>query len=319
MSAAAGSNGGGPTTPTYLVAGATGVIGRRLTKALTADGAHVRALVRDPERARRTLGADVELFEADLLADPDLSAAMEGVEVAYFLVHMMGSKGDYAERERTAAALFARAASDAGVERTVYLGGLGADRGASPHLDSRHRTAETLRELGPPLTYFRAAMIIGPRSESYELLRSIAGRLPALPKPGWLQSLTQPIGIRDVVAYLRDAPSVPESTGREIQIGGPDVMQHLDVIAAFARETGHRPPVRVAVPEWIATPEVVAAGAASVTSGSPLVAAELALGLRGDTSVKDPSGAALFSIRPEPLNVAIHRALSEEEKVTVNG
>ena len=316
---AAKTNGGGPTAPTYLVAGATGVIGRRLTKALLADGARVRALVRDPARARETLGPDVELFEADLLADPDLSAAMEGVEVAYFLVHMMGAKGDYAERERTAAALFARAATDAGVERTIYLGGLGADRGASPHLDSRHRTAETLRELGPPLTYFRAAMIIGPQSESYELLRSIAGRLPALPKPGWLQSLTQPIGIRDVVAYLRDAPSVPESTGREIQIGGPDVMQHLDVIATFARETGHRPPLRVAVPEWIATPGVVAAGAASVTSGSPLVAAELALGLRGDTSVKDPSGAALFSIRPEPLNVAIHRALSEEEKVTVNG
>ncbi len=316
---AAGTNGGGPAGPTYLIAGATGVIGRRLAKALLTDGANVRALVRDPERARETLGPRVELFEADLLAQPDLSTAMDGVEVAYFLVHMMGSEGDYAERERTAAKLFARAASAAGVERIVYLGGLGADRGGSPHLDSRHRTAETLREFGPPLTYFRAAMIIGPQSESYELLRSIAGRLPALPKPEWLQSLTQPIGIRDVIAYLRDAPSVPESTGREIQIGGPEVMQHLDVIAEFARETGHRPPLRVSVPEWIATPEIVAAGAASVTSGSPLVAAELALGLRGDTSVKDPSGAALFSIRPEPLHVAIHRALSEEEGVAAHG
>jgi uncharacterized protein YbjT (DUF2867 family) len=316
---ATGTNGDGPAGPTYLIAGATGVIGRRLTKALLADGANVRALVRDPERARETLGPQVELFQADLLADPDLGPAMEGTSVAYFLVHMMGAPGDYAARERTAAALFARAASAAGVERTIYLGGLGADRGGSPHLDSRHRTAETLRELGPPLTYFRAAMIIGPGSESYELLRSIAGRLPALPKPGWLQSLTQPIGIRDVVAYLRDAPAVPESAGREIQIGGPDVMQHLDVIAAFARETGHRAPFRVAVPEWIATPEIVAAGAASVTSGSPLVAAELALGLRGDTSVQDPSGAALFSVRPEPLNVAIHRALSEEEGVAVHG
>ena len=313
------ANGGDPTGRSYLVAGATGVIGRRLTAALLADGINVRALVRDPERAREILGPQVELHQGDLLDDPDLAAALDGVEVAYFLVHMMGVAGDYAERERSAAALFAEAATAAGVERMIYLGGLGADRGASPHLDSRHRTAETLREFGPPLTYFRAAMIIGPGSESYELLRSIAGRLPALPKPGWLKSLTQPIGIRDVVAYLCAAPDVLDSAGREVQIGGPDVMQHLDVIAQFSQETGHRAPLRVAVPEWIATPAIVAAGAASVTSGSPLVAAELALGLSGDTSVADPSGSALFPINPEPLNVAIQRALSEEEKVTANG
>lgn len=310
----AAGNGSSPVRPTYLIAGATGVIGRRLAAALLADGAHVRALVRDLERGREILGPDVELFEGDLLAAPDLAAAMEGVDLAYFLVHMMGSDRGYAERELTAASVFARAARKAGVGRIVYLGGLGADRGGSPHLDSRHRTAETLRELGPPLTYFRAAMIIGPHSESYELLRSIGGRLPALPETGWLTACTQPIGIRDVVDYLRMAPLVPESTGREIQIGGPEAMPHLDVIERFAVESGHRAPWRVKLPGRIINRDVVAAGAASVTTGNPAVAAELALGLSGDTAVEDPSGAALFPIRPEPLNVAIQRALSEEER-----
>ena len=227
---------------------------------------------------------------------------------------MLGSGRDYARREVAAAETFAKAATAAGVERVVYLGGLGPDHGGSPHLDSRHHTAEALRRWGPPLTYFRAAMIVGPHSESYELLRSIATRLPALPEPDWLRSATQPIGIRDVVAYLREAPHVPESAGREIQIGGPDVMEHLDVIGRYAEETGRRPPLRVALPDAIASPGVVSAGAATVTSGSPAVAAELSFGLRDDTSVTDPSGAALFDIEPEPLNVAIQRALAEEER-----
>lgn len=308
------SNGDSPAHPTYLIAGATGVIGRRLAPALLADGADVRALVRNLDRAREILGPEVELHHADLSGRPDLTEAMAGVDLAYFLVHMVGEDETYAEHERAAAELFACAASAAGVGRIVYLGGLGADRGASPHLDSRHATAETLRELGPPLTYFRAAMVVGPGSESYELLRSIATRLPALPNPAWLRSATQPIGIRDVVAYLREAPRVADSSGREIQIGGPDVMQHLDVIAQFSREVGRSPARLLPVPAGIASPGVVAAGAAAVTSGTRAVAGELALGLSGDTSVRDPSGAALFPVRPEPLNVAIQRALEEEEE-----
>lgn len=311
MSSGGDESGGGP--PRYLIAGATGVIGRRLARVLIADGAEVRALVRDLGRAAELLPPEVELHRADLLEDPDLAKAMKGIDVAYFLVHMMDSGNGYADAEQRAAECFAKAAKRARVGRSVYLGGLGADRGGSPHLDSRHRTATTLRKHGPPLTYFRAAMIIGPGSESYELLRSIAGRVPALPEPAWLDSMTQPIGIRDVVAYLRAAPGVPDSTGREIQIGGPDVMPHLDVIAQFSRETGRRPAWRIRLPGGIASPGAVAAGAASVTSGTPRVAAELALGLDGDTSVEDDSGAALFGVRPEPLNVAIHRALEEEE------
>lgn len=305
---------GGPTRPVYVIAGATGVIGSRLTRALLDEGAEVRALVRDPRRGRDLLGSEVELFEADLSREGDLADAMEGADAAYFLVHMLDEGPGYAARELAAAERFARAATEAGVGRMIYLGGLGADSGGSPHLDSRHATAEVLREHGPPLTYFRAAMVVGPGSESYELLRSIGGRLPAVPEPGWLRSRTQPIGLRDVVAYLRDAPRVPASSGREIQIGGPDVMAHLDVIEQFSRETGRSPALRVRLPDRIASPGVVAAGAAAVTSGTRAVAGELALGLSGDTSVSDPSGAELFDVRPEPLNVQIQRALAEEER-----
>ena len=309
----AAANGGRPH-PIHLVAGATGVIGRRLVQALLDDGAVVRALARDADAARDLLGPDVEIHVADLTREVDLGEAMTGVEAAYFLVHMLDEGPGYADRELAAAERFARAASEAGVARMIYLGGLGADAGGSPHLDSRHATAQVLREHGPPLTYFRAAMVVGPGSESYELLRSIGGRLPAVPEPGWLRSRTQPIGLRDVVAYLRDAPRVPESAGREIQIGGPDVMAHLDVIEQFSRESGRSPAFRVPLPDRIASPGVVAAGAAAITSGTGAVAGELALGLAGDTSVTDPSGAALFDVRPEPLNVQIQRALTEEER-----
>lgn len=297
----------------YLIAGATGVVGRRLVAALLDDGVVVRALVRDRARARAVLGPDVELFEADLERAPDLRAAMEGVRVAYFLVHMLGADGDYSRSEEAAAETFARAATAAGVERLVYLGGLGPDKGGSPHLDSRHRTAAALRRWGPPLTYFRAAMIIAAASESYQLLRSISARLPAVPEPDWLRSRTQPIGIRDVIAYLRAAPRVAAAAGREIEIGGPEALRHLDVIARFSREAGRRPPLAVPMPGRIASPDVVAAGAAAVTSGTPEVAAEISRGLAVDTSVRDPGGAELFDIRPEPLNVAIQRALAEEE------
>ncbi len=221
------------------------------------------------------------------------------------------------------------AAKAAGVERVIYLGGLGGDDdpthghgkpGISAHLRSRHDVAIALSEHGPPLTYFRAAMIVGAGSESYELLRSIVRRLPALPTPDWLSSKTQPIGVRETVTYLRDAIDVPESAGREIQIGGPDVLTHLDIVDAMAREMGHSPKRRLAkakaldaVLDAAATPRAIAAAAGAVTSGNDDIARAIALGLPGDTTVTDPSGMELFGIRPERLSVSLHRAMEDAE------
>jgi uncharacterized protein YbjT (DUF2867 family) len=316
-----------------LIAGATGFVGRALAPELIEVGHDVRCLVRskDSEAARELAEQGCELVVGDVTEDDSwLERALQGVEVTYFLIHMMGRVDDWAEQERAAARRFARAASEAGVKRVIYLGGLGGDDdpshgkgtvGISAHLRSRHDVAIALEADGPPLTYFRAAMIVGAGSESYELLRSIVRRLPALPTPDWLSSKTQPIGIRETVAFLRDALDLPETAGREIQIGGPDVLTHLDIVDAMAREMGHNPKRRLAkrkafdaVLDAAATPRAVAAAAGAVTSGNDEVAKAIALGLPGDTCVTDPSGMALFgSIRPEKLSVVLHRAMEDAE------
>jgi uncharacterized protein YbjT (DUF2867 family) len=317
-----------------LVAGATGFVGRALAPELLEHGLEVRCLVRSrsSEAAAELAEAGCELVEGDVTEDDGaLERALDGVGVAYFLIHMMGRVEDWADEERAAARRFGTAASAAGVERVIYLGGLGGDDdpthghgspGISAHLRSRHDVAIALEETGPPLTYFRAAMIVGAGSESYELLRSIVRRLPALPTPDWLSSKTQPIGIRETVAYLRDAIEVPESAGREIQIGGPDVLTHLDIVDAMAREMGRSPKRRLAkrkafdaVLDAAATPRAVAAAAGAVTTGNDQVARAIALGLPGDTCVTDASGMELFDVRPEKLSVALHRAMEDAEEM----
>jgi uncharacterized protein YbjT (DUF2867 family) len=295
-----------------LVAGATGFIGRRLVPALIADGHEVRCLVRDPERARRFGQGGCELVAGDLTRDPTgLDVALEGVDLAYYLVHMMTQPG-YAEPELGAARRFARASARAGTDRVIYLGGLGDDHHASPHLRSRHATAEVLGAEGPPLTYFRAAMVIGADSESFLLLRAIAERLPLVPSNEWLHHRSQPIGIREVIRYLRMASSVPESGGREVQVGGPEVYTHLELVDLMSRELGRRRKRRLRL--FGATPGAVSAGAAIVTHGDQRVAAELTRSLVVDTVVTDPSGAEPFGIEPEPIPVALHRALEESER-----
>jgi uncharacterized protein YbjT (DUF2867 family) len=297
--------------PRSAIAGATGFVGRRLARALAEQGSPPRCLVRDPVRARELLGADADLVVVGLDSPGELQEALEGCDHAYFLVHMMaGDNAGYPERERAAAAAFGAAALAAGVDRVSYLGGLGGD---SPHLASRRSTAEALAAHGPPLTYFRAAMIVGPGSASYELLRSIVRRLPVVPAPPWLGNRTQPIGIRDVVAYLRAAPLTPASAGREVQIGGPDVLTHREVIDQLAAEMGAGKPRWLPITARIVSPAVMAAGAAAVTRGDPLLAAELAYGVGEETIVTDRSGADLFDVRPERLGIVFQRCLQEEE------
>jgi uncharacterized protein YbjT (DUF2867 family) len=295
-----------------LVAGATGFIGRRLVPALLADRHEVRCVVRDPERARQLGQGGCDLVSGDLGQEgAALEAALEGTDVAYYLVHMMTEPG-YAEPELAAARRFARAAAGAGTDRVVYLGGLGDDHHASPHLRSRHATAEVLEAEGPALTYFRAAMVIGARSESFLLLRAIAERLPFVPSNEWLRHRSQPIGVREVIRYLRLAPSVPESRGGEVQIGGPQVYTHLELVDLMARELGRRTKRKLRL--FGATPGAVSAGAAIVTRGDQRVAAELTRSLVVDTVVSDPSGAEPFGIQSEPIPVALQRALEEVER-----
>lgn len=297
-----------------LVAGATGFVGGKLAALLAEGGTEVRCLVRDrgSARARELEHAGHDLHEGDVLDRASLRGAGGGIDVAYYLVHSMGrgGDGDFAARERAAAENFAGLAREEGVERVVYLGGLGDDPG-SKHLRSRQETARILEQHGPPLTYFRAGMVIGSASESYRTLRYLVQRLPVMIAPAWLRTKTQSIAIGDVLAYLAEAPDVPESAGREIQIGGPDVLSYGDLLRVMARVLGKRPRPMLPVP--LLTPWLSSLWIGLVTPVDPGVARPLVEGLATETIVTDPSGAALFEIAATPTETALRRALEGEQ------
>ena len=296
-----------------LVTGATGFIGGRLADALGRSGMQVRCLVRDPLRARRLELAGCELRQGDVTDPGSLEGVGSGVEVAYFLVHSMSGGRGFAERERQGALNFARMARRDGVRRVVYLGGLGEDS-VSEHLRSRQQTARILAAEGPPLTYFRAAMVVGAESESYRTLRYLVQRLPVMIAPAWLRTATQPIGIDDVIEYLRRAPDLPESQGREVQIGGPDVLSYGEMLDRMAVALGMRPRLKVPVP--LLTPKLSALWLGLVTPVDTNVARPLVEGLTTPTIVTDPSGAEPFAISPLAFDETLRRAIEEDDQLT---
>jgi uncharacterized protein YbjT (DUF2867 family) len=295
-----------------LVAGATGFIGTVLTERLLADGADVRALVRNANRTRGLPADAIELHEGDVLKPDSLTGAGEDVDVAYYLVHSMGrggDKGDFEQHEKQAAEDFAHMCKQEGVERVIYLGGLG-DTPGSKHLRSRHATAGALVEHGPPLTYFRAGMVVGPGSESYRTLRHLVARLPVMIAPRWLSTPTQPIDIDDVVAYLAAAPYVEASRGREIQIGGPDVLPYAGMLDRMAVALGKRPRPKLPVP--LLTPWLSSLWIGLVTPVDTQVARPLIEGLSTETVITDPTGAALFDIEPIGFDASLRKAVAAE-------
>src|SRR3954469_11737833 len=302
-----------PIVVRALVTGATGFVGGRLVEALADGGADVRCMVREArsDRAQALFDAGHELHEGNVLEPDSLRGAGVGVDVAYYLVHSMGrgGDGDFEERERRAARAFAEMARAEGVARVVYLGGLGDEPG-SKHLRSRHETSKILGEHGPPLTYFRAAMVVGSRSDSYRTLRYLVERLPAMIAPSWLKTPTQPIAVDDVVAYLAAAPDVEESAAREVQIGGPDVLSYGDMLDSMARALGKRPRPKLPVP--FLTPQLSSLWIGLVTPVEAGVARPLVEGLATETVVTDPSGARLFDVEPQPFADALRQALHEE-------
>jgi len=295
-----------------LVAGATGFIGTALTQRLLCDGADVRALVRSSRRTRDLPADKIELHEGDVLEPETLTGAGEGVDVAYFLVHSMGrggGDGDFEQREQRAAEAFARMCTEEGVQHVVYLGGLG-DKPGSKHLRSRHNSALALIEHGPPLTYFRASMVVGAGSESYRTLRHLVARLPVMITPRWLSTPTQPIDIDDVVAYLAAAPHVMASRGREIQVGGADVLAYAQMLDRMAVALGKRPRPKLPVP--LLTPWLSSLWIGLVTPVDAQVARPLIEGLATETVVTDPSGAALFDVAPIGFDASLRKAVAAD-------
>ncbi|WP_214323090.1 SDR family oxidoreductase [Nonomuraea sediminis] len=232
-----------------LVTGASGYIGGRLVPELLAGGHEVRCMARSAGRLRDLPWAPrVEIVEADA-RDPEATrAALEGVEVAYYLIHTMGQGGDFARADRAAARTFARAAEAAGVRRIVYLGGLTFGAARSPHMRSRAEVAEIFLDCPVPAVVLRAAVIIGSGSASFEMLRHLTERLPVMTTPTWVRSLTQPIAVRDVLRHLLAWAGLPQEVNRSFDIGGPDVLTYADMMRGYAAVAGLPPRLIIPVP-----------------------------------------------------------------------
>jgi uncharacterized protein YbjT (DUF2867 family) len=290
------------------VAGATGYIGGLLCRRLREDGTEVRALARSPERAGDLAAIGCEVRQADVLEPAGLRAALEGTDVAYYLVHSMGrgsGDADFAKRDHEGAENFAAAAAAAGVRRIVYLGGLGE---GSEHLASRHATAAALIAGPVPVAYLRAAAVIGAGSESFRTVYYLVRRLPVMVTPRWVTTRTQPIAIVDAVAYLAAAADLDLPLDRELQIGGPDVTTYGGMIDELARALGRRPPLRITVP--VLSPALSSLWIGLVTPVDAGVARPLIEGLATETVVTDPSGMELLPPRrrmpfPEALAEAV--------------
>lgn len=299
--------------PMVLVTGATGYIGGRLVPRLLEAGYAVRCLARAPGKLEHrpwSGDANVRILRGDAENEADVRRAMRGCSAAYYLIHsMMVAGADYSERDRALAATFARAAAAEGVARLVYLGGLG-ETGAnlSEHLTSRREVEEVLASTGVPVTVLRAAMIVGSGSASFEILRYLVERLPIMVTPRWVATRCQPIAVRNVIAYLIACLRTPETTGRTLDIGGPEVLSYLDIIQTMAsvRELGRH----YVVPVPVLTPRLSSLWIHLVTPISKNFARPLAEGLRNEVVCRDDEAARLM---PQPLlsvREAIERALA---------
>jgi uncharacterized protein YbjT (DUF2867 family) len=229
-----------------LVTGASGYVGGKLAGELLARGRGVRTLARDPSRGPQPAGADVR--SGDAVSGRGLHEALDGCRTAYYLIHSMGGDPEFARRDREAAVNFGEAARATGVERVVYLGGLGpTGDDASEHLRSRHEVAELLGQRVHGFVYVRAAMIIGQGSASFEMLRHLVRRLPVMITPRWVDTRSQPIALQDVVRALADVAERGDAPA-EVQLGGADVLTYREMMRRAAAVLGNRRPRIVTVP-----------------------------------------------------------------------
>jgi uncharacterized protein YbjT (DUF2867 family) len=296
-----------------LVTGATGFVGGRLVPKLLDAGHDVCVLVRDAGRYDAPEG--VEVFEGDLLEPGSFDDALAGADAAYYLVHSMLAGEDFEERDRTAARNFVDAADAAGLDRAIYLGGLGEEgEDLSAHLESRREVEGILGTGEFELTSLRAAIIIGHGSVSFEMVRQLSGRLPVMITPRWVQNECQPIAIDDVLAYLVGLLDVPETAGETYEIGGPDVMTYGEIMQRTAEVMGKRPPTILPVP--VLTPQISSYWVGLVTDVDWRVARPLIDGLKNAVVVRDDSIREHLPIELTPFEAAVERAIDAHRTET---
>ncbi len=303
-----------PDRPLVLLTGGTGYIGGRLLPLLERRGLRLRCLARRPENLRPRAAETTELVAGDVLAPESLPAALAGVDTAYYLIHSLGTARDFERDDRQAAANFAAAAKQSRVRRIIYLGGLGNPKhGLSDHLRSRQETGEVLRASGAQVVEFRASVIIGSGSLSFELIRALVERLPVMVCPKWVATPAQPIAIDDVLDYLLAALDLLDGQSRVFEIGGPDPVCYGDVMREYARQRGL---TRWMIPVPVLTPYLSSLWLGLVTPVYARIGRKLVEGLRNPTVVEKPSALEAFPIRPRGLKEAISRAMLNEDRET---
>ncbi len=297
-----------PKTPVVLLTGASGYVGGRLIPLLEQQPVVLRCLARSPDKLRSLVKESTQIVRGDVLDRPSLEEALKGVHTAYYLVHLMSGSKDFEKEDRQAATNFAHAAKKAEVRRIIYLGGLGddADPKLSPHLRSRHEVGKILRDSAVETIEFRASLVIGTGSLSFDLVKSLTDRLPVMLCPRWLTTPTQPIAVDDVLSYLLAAKDLLPSESRIIEIGSKDVTTYGDMIREYARQKGLRR-LLIAVP--VLTPYLSSLWLALVTPASFEVGRHLIEGLKNPTVVRDRSALKVFPIRPMGIREAIQKAL----------
>ena len=294
-----------------LVTGATGYIGGRLAPRLVQEGHRVRALVRREGSVRsRSWFGKVEVAVGDALDAESLSQAMVGVDCAYYLIHSMGSGPDFRDLDITAARNFAQAAKEANVRRIIYLGGLGkSDAGLSPHLRSRQETGRALRESSVPVTEFRAAVVVGSGSVSFEMIRYLVERLPVMICPRWIYSRIQPIAVGDLLEYLVSAPITEESEGKIIEVGGKEVATYRGMMLGYAKARGLK---RLLLPVPVLTPRLSSYWVHWVTPIPARISGSLIEGLRNEVIVTNDLARTLFpQIQPISYTAAIQNVVDD--------
>jgi uncharacterized protein YbjT (DUF2867 family) len=295
-----------------LLTGASGYVGGRLLTRLESANCRVRCLARRPEYLVPRVQPGTEVFSGNVLDVESLRRALEGVHTAYYLVHSMDSSRDFEKADREAAENFGRAAAEQGVRRIIYLGGLG-ETGAelSKHLRSRHEVGRLLGESGVPVIEFRASIVIGSGSLSFEMIRALVERLPVMITPRWVSITAQPIAIEDLLAYLIAALELPEEGSRTYEIGGADRVSYGEIMREYARQRSLR---RWMIPVPVLTPRLSSLWLGLVTPIYARVGRVLINSIRHPTVVRDPAALQTFAIRPRGVREAIASALQNEER-----
>ena len=309
-----------------LATGASGYIGGRLVPELLSAGYAVRCMARDPGKlSDRPWSDDVEIAVADATEESAVRRALEGVDVAYYLIHSLGMDGSFERRDRTAAGIFAAAAKAAGVQRIVYLGGMisGQAGELSPHLRSRAEVGDILLASGVPTAALQAAVIIGSGSASFEMLRYLTELLPAMVTPQWVDTRIQPIAVRDVLRYLVGSAALPADVSRRFDIGGPDVLTYAQMMRRYAELAGLTPRiiVPVPVPVPLLTLRLSSLWVGLVTPVPASLAMPLVESLRNEVVCSEHDIAGYIPDPPEgllPLDQAITLALRHSREGAVS-